>query len=443
MTTAPCAAPYDLANPPPGVRLQLGLVAVALKISVSDMAAATGIARSTVHRLLSNDWPARANEQDRAATRAALAELFARRGATPEQLATLWHAHGRRKHASDPTTDCYGRPRNYVAPPAGSRRVRAKAAAAITPDPSNPEDEEPDMLLPKQTLTPEARRHFKLFANPFTGEVQTEAQMFEGAEVRFVREAVWQCAQNGGFMALVGESGSGKTTIQTDLEERIGVASDPITVIKPSVLGMEQVERLGARLKSGDILHAIISTLDPLRTVPQTVQARTVAAQKLLTRSAEAGNRHLLVIEEAHGVPDETLKHLKRLHEMRSGRRPLLGILLLAQPELAQRLADGLKNATLREVTQRCEVVQLLPLDNELASYLETRAKAGGVELSALIDRAGIDALRQRLTLRRPGDRSAVSMCYPLAVGNMLTRCLNEAASVGAPLVTKDVVAGC
>ena len=43
MTTAPCAAPYDLANPPPGVRLQLGLVAVALKISVSDMAAATGI----------------------------------------------------------------------------------------------------------------------------------------------------------------------------------------------------------------------------------------------------------------------------------------------------------------------------------------------------------------------------------------------------------------
>ena len=67
------------------------------------------------------------------------------------------------------------------------------------------------MLLPKQTLTPEARKQFKLFSNPFTGEVQTEQQMFDGSEVRFVREAVWQCAQNGGFMALVGESGSGKT----------------------------------------------------------------------------------------------------------------------------------------------------------------------------------------------------------------------------------------
>lgn len=442
MTTRACTAPYDQADPPAGVRLQLGMVAVALKISVREMATATGIARTTLHRLLSNDWPARANAHDRASMRAALAELFERRGATPEQLATLWHAHGRRKHSSDPETDGYGRPRGYVAPPPGSRPARANTAAS-TPTQPNRDDEEPDMLLPKQTLTPEARRHFKLFANPFTGEVQTEAQMFDGAEVRFVREAVWQCAQNGGFMALVGESGSGKTTIQTDLEERIAAASDPITVIKPSVLGMEQVERLGARLKSGDILHAIISALDPLRTVPQTVQARTVAAQKLLTRSAEAGNRHLLVIEEAHGVPDETLKHLKRLHEMRNGRRPLLGILLLAQPELAKRLADGLRNATLREVTQRCEIVQLLPLDNELAAYLETRAKAGGVELGALIDRAGIDALRQRLTLRRPGDRNAVSMCYPLAVGNMLTKALNEAAGVGAPLVTKDVIAGC
>lgn len=299
------------------------------------------------------------------------------------------------------------------------------------------------MLLPKQSLTSEARKHFRLFSNPFSGEVQTTAQMFDGAEVRYVREAVWQCAQNGGFMAIVGESGSGKTTIQCDLEERITLASDPITVIKPSVLGMEQLDRLGARLKSTDILHAIISQLDPLRSVPQTVQARTVAAQKLLIKSAESGNRCLLVIEEAHSVSDETLKHLKRLHEMRLGRRPLLGILLLAQPELAKRLADGLRNATLREVTQRCELLQLLPLDNELRAYLETRASAAGVKLETLIDQAGIDALRERLTLRRPGDRKAVSMCYPLAVGNMLTKALNEAAAVGVPLVTKDVMATC
>ena len=424
MTALTRKLPYDLAAPPVGVRLWLGVVAAKLQISVRDLASTAGMGATTFRRLLTNEWPARTNEHEREQMREAIELLFALRGATPEQLAVLWHAHTTRKS------------------PATAAVAAATDANLSHPQPT-PTQEEPDMLLPKQSLTSEARKHFRLFSNPFSGEVQTTAQMFDGAEVRYVREAVWQCAQNGGFMAIVGESGSGKTTIQCDLEERITLASDPITVIKPSVLGMEQLDRLGARLKSTDILHAIISQLDPLRSVPQTVQARTVAAQKLLIKSAESGNRCLLVIEEAHSVSDETLKHLKRLHEMRLGRRPLLGILLLAQPELAKRLADGLRNATLREVTQRCELLQLLPLDNELRAYLETRASAAGVKLETLIDQAGIDALRERLTLRRPGDRKAVSMCYPLAVGNMLTKALNEAAAVGVPLVTKDVMATC
>ena len=60
MSTGPCTAPYDMANPPAGVRLMLGLVAVALKVSVSDMAAATGLARSTFHGLLSKCYEANA-----------------------------------------------------------------------------------------------------------------------------------------------------------------------------------------------------------------------------------------------------------------------------------------------------------------------------------------------------------------------------------------------
>ena len=151
---------------------------------------------------------------------------------------------------------------------------------------------------------------------------------------------------------------------------------------------------------------------------------------------------HLLVIEEAHSMPDATLKHLKRLHEMRNGRRPLLGILLIAQTELKDRLAQGLRDGHLREVAQRCEVVQLLPLDNDLAAYLKCRAAAAGVDLATLVNQSGIDALRKRLTLRsRDGRGSAVSMCYPLAVNNMLTKALNKAAEAGAPIVDEAVLA--
>lgn len=427
MTVKPRNLPYDPAHPPVGTRLQLGVVAAVLKITVSDMATCLNLARSTLHGLLTNEWPTRFSEPDKALARQALAELFIQRGATPEQLATLWHAHGHQGAYLD-TNRLTVRPAPKALP------------AEPAPTATTPEDE-PDMLLPKQALSPQAKRHFKLFSNPFDGDVTKDEQMFNGDDVRYVREAAWQCAQVSGFVAIVGESGAGKTTIQADLEERIVRSADQVTIIRPSVLGMEQSERQGAQLRSADILHAIISQLAPQRAMPQTLQARTVSAQKLLAASTEIGNRHLLVVEEAHSMPNAVLKHLKRLHEMRAGRRPLLGILLLAQTELKKRLADGLRDGSLREVAQRCEVVELLPLDNDLRGYLDCRATAAGVRLDSLIDQAGIDQLRHRLTMRaRDGRSGAVSMCYPLAVNNMLTRCLNKAAEMGEPLVTKDVV---
>ncbi len=417
MTVAHRAPPYDLASPPAGVRLELGRTAAALKVSVRDMAAAVGISATAVADLLSNRWPARTPRQQ---IETALRELLQQHGATPADLATLFHAQSSGPnspgHKLDRTTDSYGRPLNAEA---------------------TPPEEDPTMIQ-RQTLSPAARRAFKLFANPFEGEVLRENQMFVGDDIAYVREAAWQCAQTGGFAAIVGESGAGKTTIVTDLEERLKAEARDVVIIKPSVLGMEESESAGHRLKSADILHAICHELEPLAPVPQTLQARTVKAKKLLAGGVQTGSTYLLVVEEAHSMPDATLKHLKRLHELREGRRGLLGILLLAQPELKMRLASGLRSGTLREVAQRCEIVELLPLDSDLKGYLQRRATAAGVDLGTLMDDAAIEALRTRLTRKVSG--SAVSMCYPLAVNNMVTKALNAAADLGEPRVTKDVI---
>lgn len=424
MTVRSRRPPYDPAEPPAGVRLRLGATAAELGVTVSEMAAEVALPRTTVYRILSNEWPVRAKPAELAALRQAIEQLLAHHGASSEQLATLWHANA--QHGRDFHTDKYGRPFGHVPQP----------TARKAPPPT---EEEPDMLLPKQALSPQARRHFKLFANPFDGEVTRDEQMFSGDDVRYVREAAWQCTQNGGFVAIVGESGAGKTTVQADLEQRLLVDGRGVIVIRPSVLGMEESNAKGQMLKATDILHAIITTLQPETTVPQTLQARTVRAAKMLTASAEAGAVHLLLIEEAHGLPDATLKHLKRLHELRNGRRGLLGILLLAQPELKLRLANGLRTGALREVAQRVEIVELLPLDAELRGYLQCRAEAAGAKLGELIDDQAVEQLRARLT--RKTDKGAVSMCYPLAVNNMLTRALNSAAALGVPLVTRDVIA--
>lgn len=418
---------FDPANPPAGRKLVLGVVATKLGVTISDLADAAQTSRTSIARILSNEWPVRA---DVSAMQQRLHELLASRGATPHELQTLFHAVVQRRKSNESR----GPDERFAPPPPPAARTAApQAGPAIDPAP-----EEPDMLLPKQALLPQTRRHFQIFQNPFDGEVTSDEQMFVGPDIAYCREAMHQCVQTAGFVALIGESGAGKTTLLQDLEYRLETADRNVTVIKPEVVGMEGNDTKGKAIKSADIVHAIITRLKPEAPIPQTLQARTTLARKLLTESARAGNEHLLVVDEAHCMPDTTLKHLKRLHEIRLGRKPMLGILLLAQPELKTRLADGLRDGSLREVAQRCEIVELLPLDGELEAYLRRRAAAGNVPMDRLIDKEAVEALRERLSFKR-GNR-AISMCYPLAVNNMVTRALNAAAALGVPQVTRDVI---
>lgn len=413
----------DPTNPAVGTKLWFGVVAARLGYPVRSLAAdatAAGVQISPtgIADVMSNKWPVRT---DRATLKQVLERLLAARKATDVEIEHLWHAHrrGAAGHHRGPDE------RAPVLPPYQPKR-RAPTVAGTT-------SKEYEMLLAKQTLSLQARKHFGLFTNPFGGEVMRDQDFFNGDDFAWVREAAWQCVQNASFVAVVGESGAGKTTILTDLQARTLAEARGITFIKPFVLGMEASDSRGHRLSSSDILHAVITTLEPTATVPQTDAARSSKANKLLQESAAAGNSHLLLVEEAHALSDATLKHLKRLHELRLGRKPLLGILLLGQPELKTRLEVGLNNGKLREVAQRCEVVQLLPLDNDLQAYLQCRMQAAGKVYENLFDADFASALRERLT-KRDGE-GAVSMCYPLAVNNIVTCALNEAARSGASTV--------
>lgn len=406
---------------PPKGQIQLLSLAGEFRITLQALADACRISRTAMSRIAwKSDWPA---TRDQAELRAAVEREFTAAGATPEQCQALW----------------------LPVPPPVPTSLPPLRHPNNTTTATTATQEEPPMIIAKQTLTTEARRHFKLFANPFDGEVQTDAQMFQGGDVAYVREAAWQCARTASFVAIVGESGSGKTTIVGDLEARIEQDAKDCIVIRPGVLGMEGNNNKGKTLKSADILDAIIKAIDDTANVPMTLQARTRKAERMLTDSTKVGNSHLLVIEEAHSLPDATLSHLKRLHEMRNGRKNMLGILLVAQPELHARIQSGLRGGQIREVAQRLEIVQVLPLDADLPAYLAHRAQVMNRKLDEFIEPAAIDALRQRLikTDASSSKRRAISLAYPLAVNNWMTRLLNETAAIGVPCITADVVRAC
>ncbi|MDH2918479.1 MAG: AAA family ATPase [Sideroxydans sp.] len=299
--------------------------------------------------------------------------------------------------------------------------------------------QEPPMLLEKQSLTPAAMKHFKLSAerHPFVNDIQSEKDVFMSDDIRYVRQVVASTAKFGGMLAIVGESGAGKTTLRRDLHDRIARENLKIVVIEPSVLGMEDNDAKGKTLKVNSISECIIRTASPSSRVCRSSEARDKQAIQVLKDGVAAGYSYLLIIEEAHATPVPTLKHLKRIMEVTHGFKSLLGVVLFGQTELAQRLS--VQNRVVREVVQRCEVVTLPPLDNELEAFIKFKFERVGVDYKTIIDPSGIEGIRAKLT-QHLGNKKTVSYLYPLAVTNLLIGSMNLAAEGGFPHVDADCV---
>lgn len=397
--------------------MSLSVVLNDLGLSQRDVARASGLSQPTVSRIAARgEWPARGAAQ----ARQKLDICLRIHGATPTQLLAL-----------------YATPKNQLAPDVAP----PEAAPEVPVTADTPEEE--TMLLQNQSLSPEAREHFGLPRNPFLDDVQSPDDVFQTRSVRYVRATLMDCAQHHGFVAVVGESGAGKSTLAEDLEERIKAEGREVLVMRPYVLAMEENDTKGKTLKSAQIAEAVIHALDPHASLRSSPQSRFRQLHELLRNSRRAGRRHLLLIEEAHCLPVATLKHLKRFLELKDGMQRLIGVALIGQPELRQRL--GGQSAELREVTQRCELVELEPLDNDLEGYLRHKFGRFNLKFEDVFAPDAVDAIRSRLVYMPRGGKAsdARSVCHPLVVNNLVCRAMNAAARAGWPQVDAQVIAGC
>ena len=311
---------------------------------------------------------------------------------------------------------------------------------AASNDKADDTQQEQLMLLRKQTLTPAAKKHFKLFKNIFDEPIRSAAELFNNSDINYVRESMWQAAKgNSSFIAVVGQSGAGKSTLRRELNDRIEREREPTIVIEPYPTGMEDNDLKGKTLKASHIAESILATLAPSTNAKRSPEARFRQIHNLLKESSRAGHHHLLIIEEAHSLPIPTLKHLKRFLELENGFTPLLSIILIGQDELKIKLAEN--NPEVREVVQRCEIVTLEPFtQTTLVDYLQHRCKAADRKLSDFIDESGLDAICTKLTRNVGRKNQHESLLYPLAVGNLITGAMNVAADLGAPVITGDLV---
>lgn len=283
-------------------------------------------------------------------------------------------------------------------------------------------------------LSPNAKKHFRLFRDPFADDVAGPDDVFLSPSQQYVVEAMLQTALLGGITAVIGESGSGKTTLRKLLQHRIARERQNVRIIFPQSLDK-------TKLSTGAICAAIVKDLEPDTPIRSSLEAQARQVKDVLQRSARAGFKHVLMIEEAHDLSVQTLKYLKRFYEIESddGFAKVLSIVLVAQPEMRIKL-DITRYPEAREFINRCEIATLEPLHDQLPSYLAHKLARINAKPETIFADDAFDAIRDRWTKRDPATQAVKSGLYPLIVNNTAIRAMNRAAELGLPFVTGDLV---
>ena len=204
--------------------------------------------------------------------------------------------------------------------------------------------------------------HFGLSEPPFRITPHTDF-FFDGADRGATLDAlVYSILHDEGIVKVSGEVGSGKTMLCRVLMERLPPHVETIYLATPS-------------LERDEILHAIADELELSLSEGRTALAlRTL--QEHLIRLYAAGRRVVVLIDEAHVMPDETLEQVRLLSNLESNRHKLLQIVLFGQPELDATLAKN----SLRQLRDRVtHSFRMRPLSEpEVAKYISFRMRAAG-----------------------------------------------------------------
>jgi MSHA biogenesis protein MshM len=204
--------------------------------------------------------------------------------------------------------------------------------------------------------------HFGLNEPPFRITPHTDF-FFDGADRGATLEAlIYAVLHDEGIVKVSGEVGSGKTMLCRVLMERLPRHVDTIYLATAS-------------LARDEILQAIADDLKLSINSERAAVALRELQEHLITLYA-AGRRVVILIDEAHVMPDETLEQVRLLSNLESNRHKLLQIVLFGQPELDATLAK----TSLRQLRDRItHSFRMRPLALvEVRKYLSFRMRAAG-----------------------------------------------------------------
>jgi len=215
--------------------------------------------------------------------------------------------------------------------------------------------------------------HFGLRELPFT--LTPNTNFYLGLESHNEALAVLLTAlQTGeGFIKVVGEVGTGKTLLcrklLNEIPDHFVTAYIPNPYLKPDELrravavelGVKQAQRMSTQL------------------LTQRIQERLLALHG-------KGHSVVLILDEAQALPEESLEALRLFTNLETETRKLLQVVLFAQPELDQRLAQKQFRQLRQRITFSYQLKSLSAL--EVQHYIQHRLQVAGYKGAVLFSPA-------------------------------------------------------
>ena len=216
--------------------------------------------------------------------------------------------------------------------------------------------------------------HFGLTEPPFKITPVTDF-FFSGANRGEILDAlIYAISDSEGIIKVSGEVGSGKTMLCRMLLDRLPSNIKTIYLANPS-------------MSRDELLYAIADRLD-LDLEGQRVNVILQTLQNQLEAMYERGERCVVLVDEAHAMPLDTLEELRLLYNLQVGKHKLIQIVLFGQPELDEKL----EQSNMRQLKDRIvHHFSILPISRKVINdYLMFRMRAAGYKGPDVFSQAAV-----------------------------------------------------
>jgi len=167
-----------------------------------------------------------------------------------------------------------------------------------------------------------------------------------------------------GFLALIAKPGMGKTTLLFHLLEKFRRTARTVLLFQTQCTSREFMRFLMSELGYETADHDFVRMHEEFN--------------RHLVQEARAGNRFIIVVDEAQNLDPSVLETIRLLSDFETPQAKLLQIVLAGQPELADKLASR----NLAQLRQRISLVsglEQLSVD-DTRNYIQHRLRVAGYE---------------------------------------------------------------